>query len=197
MLRKRLIGGSILVLFLMVGQAIPKPFTLSPVEWKVSEGGNGHFYDFVRTRSGVTWSESNQQAKSRSFKGVVGHLLSITSRQELDFVQANLPFVTKGSWLGGFQDKSSPSYREPDSGWKWVTGEPWGFAAWSTPEAGARDIEPNDHRGGEDALSSEISVLSGKRVFRWNDYPESRKLDGFYIEYPVAAGDIAETETDD
>ena len=59
------------------------------------------------------------------------------------------------------------------------------MAGWSTPDAGASDIEPNDHRGGEDVLSSEISVLFGKRVFRWNDSWASDKIEGFYIEYPV------------
>jgi hypothetical protein len=161
----------------------------TPVEWEVSQGGNGHFYDFVPTSPRITWREAKQQAKSGSFKGVSGHLLTITSRQELDFVQANLPMVTPVAWLGGFQDRHSSAYREPDSGWKWVTGEAWGFTAWSTPEVRGNDIEPNDYRGGEDFLSSEVSILSGTRIFRWNDYPKSAELDGFYIEYPVAAGE--------
>ena len=30
-------------------------------------------------------------------------------------------------WLGGYQDTSTPDYREPGGGWRWVTGEPWGY----------------------------------------------------------------------
>jgi WD40 repeat protein len=173
-------------LSLLVGLRGVSYLEAAPVEWAVSQGGNGHFYDFVPTSSGTTWLEAERQARSQSYGGVAGHLLTITSQQELDFVHENLPIASRLRWRGGFQNRTSSAYREPDRGWKWVTGEPWKFTAWSTPEVGGNDIEPNDHLGGEDFLVSEISVQSRKRMFRWNDYSGSKKLDGFYIEYPVA-----------
>ncbi|MFZ9881921.1 MAG: dockerin type I domain-containing protein, partial [Phycisphaerales bacterium] len=63
-----------------------------------------------------------------------GHLITITSPEEQGFA-ASLAFTWSASlvrdcWLGGFQDRAAPDYTEPAGGWRWVTGEAWGFTSW-------------------------------------------------------------------
>jgi len=69
-----------------------------------------------------------------------GHLVTLTSAAENDFVAAIIPSTsapTFGPWLGGYQD---PSDASPSEGWKWVTGEPWSFTDWGpgTPDDNGR-----------------------------------------------------------
>ncbi|MEY3022594.1 MAG: hypothetical protein RIS86_1792, partial [Planctomycetota bacterium] len=74
------------------------------VQWRIEDGGNGHWYRGIAVQS-VTWVQSRDAAES-----VGGHLASLASSAENDFVfQAvadradlwNEDFV--GPWLGGFQ----------------------------------------------------------------------------------------------
>jgi hypothetical protein len=110
-----------------------------------------------------------------------GHLVTITSPEESDFVLATFPAAVAGRyWLGGFQDRSARSYREPDGGWRWVTGEPWAFARWSQ----APNREPNNSNptGREDYLAF---VGSGG----WNDNVPTERLGGFIVEWEPVARD--------
>ena len=97
--------------------------------WKVSEGGNGHWYKAVAMHHDVTWSGAEQLARLEG-----GYLATITSAAENNFVFGliNTPeFFTddygNGPALGGYQQDGSP---EPDGGWCWVTGEPWNYSKW-------------------------------------------------------------------
>jgi hypothetical protein len=93
-----------------------------------------------------------------SFQGMQGHLATITSSDESNFISANLPAAcTGGYWLGGFQDRSAPDYSEPAGGWRWVTGETWNFTFWSAGE-------PNNQFGIEDYL-----LFRGFADCTWND----------------------------
>ena len=88
--------------------------------------GNGHYYEGASSAPG-DWASAKAYAESRSYLGVPGHLATITSQAENDFV-ASMPGGYVGSyWLGGYQPGGSG---EPDGNWQWVTGEAWGFTAW-------------------------------------------------------------------
>lgn len=65
-----------------------------PVEWPVSEGGNGHFYEVISGLGspGLTWDEADEMAKSKSHLGLQGHLVTLTSPAEKIFV-GSLPEV--------------------------------------------------------------------------------------------------------
>ena len=99
------------------------------VEWKVSEGGNGHWYQ-VRNVGPCTWFAARNLSVSLG-----GHLVTITSQAEQDYVAALIQLAPNygepasgrrwGPWLGGYQDDKAPDYSEPNGGWRWVTGEPW------------------------------------------------------------------------
>jgi hypothetical protein len=79
------------------------------------------------------WLAAERQAES-----IGGHLGTIRSNEENEFVALIASDSSAwrgvgdfyGPWLGGFQDRSSSNYSEPDGGWRWVTGESWGFTAW-------------------------------------------------------------------
>ena len=98
-----------------------------PIEWTVASGGNGHFYEAVDTGSQLSWQSAKGLAEAAG-----GHLATVTSIQEHDWVVANLiPLISGtgeddrlGPWIGGFQDTSSPSYSEPAGGWTWITAAP-------------------------------------------------------------------------
>ncbi len=98
-----------------------------PVQWHVEDGGNGHWYELVRTGHGVTWGDAYEIALA-----VGGHLATCTSFGENQFVfSLTLPTSTWpsriGPWLGGFQLPGSP---EPSGGWRWVTDEAWDWTSW-------------------------------------------------------------------
>ena len=116
---------------------------------------NGHFYEAVAVAS-ILWIDAKAAAESRTFNGIQGHLATITSQEENDFIVSNFPDavdVNNNYWLGGFQPPGSP---EPSGGWEWVTGEPFVYTNWASGE-------PNDVRGGEDSLHF------WKPIGKWND----------------------------
>jgi formylglycine-generating enzyme required for sulfatase activity len=87
-----------------------------PVQWRVEDGGNGHWY--TTTSHPLVFQLQRQACEARG-----GHLATLTSESEWAWVKQRLPVA--GFFVGGYQDRSSPSYAEPNGGWKWVTGEPF------------------------------------------------------------------------
>jgi hypothetical protein len=142
------------------------PVLATPIQWTIGSGGNGHYYDVVGTT--MTWAEARDYARSLQYLSLPGHLASFTSAPEWDFVWQY--YYAHGisinqDWLGGFQaDKTS----EPAGGWQWVTGEGWGYTAWSTGE-------PNNSGGAEDYLQ----VAGGSK---WNDIAGTNRF-GSLVEY--------------
>ncbi len=129
---------------------------------------NGHYYQAITVPGGINWFDAKAAAESRTFAGLQGHLATVTSQQENDFITENLPFAARQrDWLGGFQPSGSP---EPGGNWQWVTGEPFSYTNW----AGG---EPND-AGNEDGLH--FFTDSGQ----WNDESRgSMRPQGYVVEY--------------
>ena len=86
------------------------------VQWRVQDGGNGHWYQ--RTSVAMPWVALQSWCTSQG-----GHLATLTSAPEGTWVKNNLPVVE--CFIGGFQDVSAPDYAEPLGGWRWVTNEPF------------------------------------------------------------------------
>lgn len=102
------------------------------VEWRVADGGNGHWYQIVTTDQPMTWFAGIDIAAQLG-----GYAATITTDAESEFVLA-LSIATGGAWsgsagpwIGAWQDTESPRYWEPGGAWRWVTDEPWGFAPWA------------------------------------------------------------------
>jgi hypothetical protein len=155
--------------------------TAAPVQWPVIEGGNNHFYDWVPGY--MTWTDARNAASSMTYSGFSGYLATVTSSSEQGFFQQHFSQTGAGStligWLGGYQDTSAPDYTEPSGGWRWTSGEPWGFTTWWTDRG-----LPDDFNGSQDYLRTQPV---GSNVF-WDDIendPDASYIGGFFVEYPV------------
>ena len=130
---------------------------------------NGNYYEVVEAR--VTWQAANDGAAARTFQGSPGHLVTITSAAENDFVRQMLVYATNQTyWVGGFQPSGSP---EPAGGWQWVTGEPWDYTNWNPPR------EPNNTFGIENVV---MMYGSGAAAGYWNDAVAS-DVSAYVVEY--------------
>jgi formylglycine-generating enzyme required for sulfatase activity len=94
------------------------------VQWRVEDGGNGHWY------RGITTALTQQQAISlASSQG--GHLATITTDAENQFLAAlNLP-SSGGSisyWTGGIRANAG------SGSWSWITGEDWNYSNFDVSE---------------------------------------------------------------
>ena len=108
-----------------------------PIQWTVGSGGNGHWYEEFDVD--LAWHDARTFAATKSHLGLSGHLVTITSSGERDFLLAQgLPNTSTAhgprAWLGAYQDAASPTFSEPSGGWTWITGEPWEFTSWDIGE---------------------------------------------------------------
>ena len=150
-----------------------------PVEWPVSEGGNGHLYEAIAVPQPITWSAANIAAQSAG-----GYLVTITSQAENNFVFSLIDdpiywysgYNLRGPWTGGYQPPGSP---EPDGGWSWVTGEPFVYSNWA-------DGLPNEFNN-----NNENRIHFGNKPYRtptWNDVPENfSEIKAYVVEIPEPA----------
>ena len=150
----------------------------SPIMWS----GNGHHYQLSLTLDNeavhfLTWTQARARAESLSFQGVSGHLVTITSAAENAFlIDRIVPAPrTPAPLIGGFQP---PGSREPDGGWRWVTGEPFIYTNWGSQE-------PNEALPDADFLI----FFDQEVVGTWNDVIDLESI--YIIEYdtaPVSGG---------
>jgi hypothetical protein len=128
------------------------------VQWRVEDGGNGHWYQFIETTNPRTWQPTRNWAQS-----IGAHLATITSAEEQTFIISIAPQFQDESggqaWLGGYQDRSASDFSEPHGGWRWVTGEPMTYQPWV-------------HTGSELAYSDFLTLaIDVQGRFGWNDIP--------------------------
>ena len=162
-------------LILVLGSAMA---LAEPVYWEA----NGHYYELVETP--VTWHDAEYLAEQRMHVNRPGHLATITSQEENDFI---FWFVVGGNqdtplgdpWLGGYQNSDQSP---PDENWFWVTDEPWEYTNWD-------EGEPNDY----DEEYAEMYLnfqLWGDGA--WNDH-HSLNAKAFVVEYSL---NVVRTEQD-
>lgn len=114
---------------------------------------NGHTYYLY---TGYTWQEAEDYCES-----VGGHLVTITSQEEMDFIVNDLESKSEKAncyWVGLQRDGDS---------WKWITDEPFSYSNWA-------ENEPNNYKdNGENVVhlfGKEYTDDKGtKRVGTWND----------------------------
>lgn len=96
-----------------------------PVEWRVSDGGNGHWYQLIWTLgtgpSGVCWADALAHAVQDS-----ANLLSLHSVEEAQFVAASFCPGPSGGGLSG-----SLGWIGFQGGDVWSSGEPVTYTAWA------------------------------------------------------------------
>lgn len=128
------------------------PPTSIAVEWKVSDGGNGHWYAMYSLGYPATVQDAIDAADRFG-----GELATITSPQEQSFINDAMPATLLGgsTVIGLLQNQDG---EEPSGGWQWVTGEPLDWTNWAPGE-------PNDAGGLED-----VGVMYPDGS--WNDGPD-------------------------
>ncbi len=98
-----------------------------PVQWRLEEGGNGHWYQATPVKRGVCWEQFRDDAVLLG-----GYLATSTSAAENAHIYRYAMWhdaqTGPQTYLGGFQ---SPDACEPDCGWTWVTDEPWAYSSWA------------------------------------------------------------------
>jgi uncharacterized repeat protein (TIGR02543 family) len=149
-----------------------------------------HYYEYVAD-SGVSATAAETAAEAKSFFGLSGYLVNITSEAENDFV-ANEAQATD-IWIGA-------SDRDSEGNWAWIGGPEEGQVFFKDPDDGIADAatynldyfsawssnEPNDYNSGEDYAVTNWSGGVGK----WNDLPSGNTgASGYFVEY----GDDSET----
>ena len=117
---------SLILSFIVFGMVLQvSSETISPlVQWKVENGGNNHLYGLIDDTL-LTWHEASKVANNNIQDGHIGHLATITSQEENNFIYSMIDNIYNPSWnqwwLGGLLQ---------DSSWTWVTGENWTYSNW-------------------------------------------------------------------
>jgi len=150
--------------------AVPPGFKFSAP----SDGGNGHVYEYVETPG--TWTNARTAAAARTFRGVNGHLVTITSAFENALV---------GSFRGANQDLRGwigLTDEVTEGTFQWITGEPLTYTNWNIGEP-SNGTPPGT--GNEDYV--EIFAVTV-----WNDNDNDalnaigqRINQGYVVEYEV------------
>jgi hypothetical protein len=105
-------------------------FGQQPVQWRVQDGGNGHWYQVVvAPGGGLLWDAAQAMAVAKG-----AHLATLTSSSEWGFT---FPLVgSRLTVLGAFRNEGPGALHE---GWQWVTGEPWAYSRWFAGEPNGCD----------------------------------------------------------
>jgi len=110
---------------------------------------NGHVYQLFN--EGVSWSTAKKRCEDKG-----GHLVTITSSGEYSFCKSLLGDLSpKYCWMGATHASGT---------WKWITGETWGFTAWSPNQ-------PNGSGGGTYALMQNFKGVGS--AWNWDDQGNS------------------------
>lgn len=147
-----------------------------PIQWQISAGGNGHWYEAVYSQNG-TWDDAQNVVNSMSGGW---HLATITSQQENDFIlslfeddpdywayagySSLVGDVYAGPWIGAISSSLS------NNDWQWVTGEAFSYSGWGP-------YEP--FRNGDRVYFSQFGTSSN---IGWNDVPNFYTSPGYIIE---------------
>ena len=105
------------------------------VEWRVADGGNGHWYALRQTQTLSDWNWSAMKARAESEGGT---LCTVSSSAESAFISV---IIDQSGWsdaiaLGGRY--------EPGSGWRWVDGSALTFTAWGGSSCSAGPYPNNN-----------------------------------------------------
>lgn len=124
----------------------------APIQWQVTEGGNGHYYDYVQA-TGLTWHQARNAAAATSFFGAQGHLVTVTSAAEDNFLRQTFtaqvgdpnpppdrPIIVPGTyaWIGLSDETVEGRY-------DWVTGELFTYSIWGQGEPSGAPYPDQDY----------------------------------------------------
>ena len=153
----------------------------------------GHYFEVYKKPStdSLTWDAAKASLGTRRCGGVTGHLATITSSDEDEFVDAlrQTAVVALGGlgqvWVGGSQGSGSA---QPGDGWYWENNEgPFPGVNSATGYAHWNAAEPND--GGdfiEDGQENHLTLGRYGLGGGWNDEGTAlNSIGGYIVEYDV------------
>jgi hypothetical protein len=149
--------------------------------WRVRDGGNGNAYQYmVGTRS---WTSAMNQVRDDVLLGVDGHLATIHSQAENDFV-ANF-YVTSPDLCPNETNPKRCKYKgwlglndeDTEGTFQWVTGEAVTFYSWA--DGGTAADQPLDRKGNMDHVEIDMTgtwdIINGA----------SSTNEGYFVEWDV------------
>ena len=208
----RVVAFAMATLYLFgVGSARASFTVTGPIEWKTSDGGNGHFYELVMpdtpdanaigpNAESFTWTEARTAAESSMYLGSMGHLVSVTSADENNFLRSTFSsyvFETPGinagphdiayAWIGLFA-------ATPTSGFEWTTGEAVTYTNWapSEPNFFGEDLWQYTHYWNRDFGSGPSWTWNNEKNDGWSTLDNNRygyiaEFDGPFSPVPEPA----------
>lgn len=136
--------------------------------------GNGNFYELITDE--LDWFGARDAANARTHMGTNGHLVTITSQEENNFLASS--FVFQKVWIGGSDD-------DAEGTWRWAVGPEANTIFWIGDQNGQApngafanwpSSEPNSS-----GTENFVELLSGGS---WNDQSASDQQ-GFIVEYEI------------
>ena len=118
--------GSVVAGVLSAGLVAGGALAQDAVQWRVEDGGNGHWYAVARWEQDVDWVNARDWAIEHG-----AHLATMTSAEEDSFttslaVSQPWPNPYRGPYIGAFSTTSCGT----NACYEWVTGEPFQFTRW-------------------------------------------------------------------
>lgn len=127
---------------------------------------NGSYYQFVEAKR-ITWKNAKKEAENMEYKGLKGHLATISSPTDLDIFNS---LTSRTVWLDGTDEVV-------EGEWRNVKGELFKWTNWAPGEPNNFDAD------GEDYL---VSIKNSNGL--WNDASNSPNpvwtdIEGFVVEF--------------
>jgi len=96
--------------------------------WSEKEGGNCHAYKVIGSTQSLRWTDAKAQADRSLYRGIRGHLVSITDQPEQDFLCKITSRNSVSYWIGLSRSEllSSP--------YEWNTAEKFSYKNWGLNE---------------------------------------------------------------
>lgn len=143
-----------------------------PVKTKVH---NGHIYELYDYE--MSWSFAKELCENMG-----GHLVTITSEEESDFISDFIDNGTKDAyWLG------ATDFDVDSDGYCWVTGEDFDYTNWD-------DGEPSN--SGTSGTMEHFAEIRKSYSYKWNDVNNiNKKNKGFILEVEPKEAEIVAEDT--
>jgi uncharacterized repeat protein (TIGR02543 family) len=146
-----------------------------------------HYYEVVNESK--SWTSAKSAAEAKTFNGLKGYLVTITSQVENDFIVQK---VNSNSWIGA-------SDAQTEREWKWVTGPESGTYFFNQISQGGGNAinglysnwssgEPNQYLGANEDYGH--IYASNKK---WNDFPEYYAI-SYIVEYGGMGNDASTSD---
>jgi len=145
----------------VAGAVVASTASGDAVQWRVQDGGNGHWYSL---RPAACWGVAQSAAQAEG-----GYLATLTSAGERQFVGALVPSTdnTFTVIVGGSRVPSSSMY----TGWTWVTGESFVYAAGEWMGGNPGCCAPNEYFlcvNRQGLLGDTAQCDTNRVVFEWS-----------------------------